>query len=235
MDWRDAPDRVVVSPSEVHIWRISLAEYPQAFSELWQRLSPDERERANRYHFDRDRRRFIIARSALRFILSRYLDIPPERLQFQYAERGKPFLNDTALTFNLSHSHELALYVVALDRAVGIDIEYRRDVDYAALAQRFFSPREAATLNEISLERKQSVFFDYWTCKEAYLKATGEGIVGLQNIEVEFPENALPKLCGNFDRSWTLDRLEPHPDYTAALVVEGEIEARVLYNNLNLN
>ncbi|MGC9506240.1 4'-phosphopantetheinyl transferase family protein [Baaleninema sp.] len=209
----------------VDLWCVALDAENFPNEDTREILSESERKRSQRYRFDRDRRRFVLARTALRWILGDYLQISPQAVQFEYGDRGKPYLPDTALSFNLSHSQDLALIAITWNRALGVDLEYKRTIDSTALAQRFFSPREVAALNQIAEPQRNATFFDYWTCKEAYLKATGEGIAGLSGVEVSLtPE---PRLFVQSPQTWTLQPLLVRSDYAAALVVEGEpVEVR---------
>src|SRR5262249_7836652 len=140
-----------LADSEVHVWCVALAQTTVTIKLLWDTLSPEECERAGRFYFARDRERFIVARGMLRAILGRYLNMDPTQLRFCYNQYGKPALaSDQAskmLSFNLSHSHELAVYAIAPSRMVGVDIEYiRPNQDERAIAEQFFSPREIAML-----------------------------------------------------------------------------------------
>ena len=130
--WRLPPDTLSLLDNEVHVWRASLglpAELIQQWSQL---LSADEWQRAERFHFERDRSRFIAGRSILRTILSRYLPLAPGQIEFCYGPHGKPALSgacgDQSLCFNLSHSADMALYAVTRDRQIGVDIEQVRPV-----------------------------------------------------------------------------------------------------------
>src|SRR5262245_39723938 len=114
----------------VHIWRLELS-VPQAKVEvLRQLLTEDEKIRADRYHFQRDRNRFIVARSVLRSMLGRYLGIKPEQFRFEYTRYGKPVLANDALNqewnFNVSHAESQALYGITRHRRIGVDIEFMR-------------------------------------------------------------------------------------------------------------
>ena len=148
--WCDAPECPVLAEGDVHVWRASLSQHRARLLELWQSLSTDERERARRFHFDRDREHFVAARGALRNILCRYTGTAPGLLRFSYDGYGKPGLSEAAggrLRFNVSHSNGLALYAVTAGREVGIDIESVRE-DFASLevAARFFSAQEVSAL-----------------------------------------------------------------------------------------
>src|SRR3712207_5217786 len=110
----------------VHVWRAGLDASPVALQQYRATLAPEERERADRFYFERDRTRFTVARGVLRAILGRYLRLEPARLRFRYQPYGKPELDISErplpLRFNVSHSAGLALYAVAPDREVGVDV-----------------------------------------------------------------------------------------------------------------
>jgi 4'-phosphopantetheinyl transferase len=222
--WLPVPENLTLLPNHVHIWRIHL-DVPEAQQQnLLATLSGDELARANRFHFQEHRQRFIAGRGILRSILGSYLGIEPQQVLFDYQERGKPVLAATlahsGLWFNLSHSQGLALCAVNYHHQIGIDLEYiRRMSDVEALAKRFFLPREYDVVRSLSNHQQQEIFFRYWTCKEAYLKATGEGLAQLEQIEIllNLSEPAQLKTSEN----WSLFELTPAQDYLAAVVVAG--------------
>ena len=140
----------------------------------WRRTSGNERERAARFHFQKDRDHFVAARGILRLILGHYLDQPPEQLRFSYGPFGKPSLAGEAdgqqLQFNVSHARGLALYAFARGRALGIDIEYvRADLAGDEIAERFFSRQEVSALRALPENARTHAFFNCWTRKEAYM------------------------------------------------------------------
>jgi 4'-phosphopantetheinyl transferase len=148
---------------------------------LWNILAPDERNRADRFYFEKERIHFIVARGVLRDILSHYLDTPPQNLEFSYGPFGKPELKGRVarkhLRFNISHSHGLALYAITNNREIGVDLELIREESGSLdIADRFFSPQEILSLRELPREVQSTAFFNCWTRKEAYLKARGVGI-----------------------------------------------------------
>jgi 4'-phosphopantetheinyl transferase len=157
--------------SEVHIWQVNLDEVQLNL------LSPDEQTRADRFKFEQHRERFIAGRSFLRSLLARYLATDPIGLEFEYSSYGKPSLRSTRIQFNLAHSQHLALYAVTYDRLVGIDVEAIRPVENLdSLVQRFFLPSEYK-----AIQNNEALFFQYWTCKEAFLKAIGAGECKIEN------------------------------------------------------
>lgn len=227
-----APESCTLRNDEVDVWCVNLNRPAEQVRSLLQILAPDERGRAERFHFPKDRRHFITARATLRMVLGLYLDVAPARLQFRYSPFGKPFLTprcggDT-LRFNVSHSHELALYAFTRGREIGIDIEHIR-AGFAGeeLAEDFFSPREVETLRALPEDSKTKAFFNCWTRKEAYVKARGEGLsFPLKQFDVAFAPGEQASLLYVQDAPsehlrWTLRELTPDADYAAALAVEG--------------
>lgn len=228
--WRPFPDTLHLPARDVHVWRVPLDLSPQRREGLAMALSEDERERAEHFYFERHRHRFIVARGALRAVLARYLGLAPGKIRFNYGSRGKPFLaapTGTRLRFNLAHSHDLALLAVAQGRELGIDVEHRRPIsDAADIAARFFSPRECAQFHEVAAADVPHAFLNCWTRKEAYIKATGDGLSRpLDSFDVSFLPGEPPRLTVLNDpvetERWRMHALSPGPDYVAALVVEG--------------
>ncbi len=189
-------------------------------------LSSEEQRRAARFHFERDRRRFIGSHAALREILSLYLGEPPASLEFVTRVHGKPELASGAPRFNLSHSGELALIGVAGNRELGVDVErVRAQVAIERIARRFFSASEAAALFAYPGSERDAAFFRCWTRKEAYVKARGGGLrIPLASFDVSLDEGRARLLRAPDIERWTLHSLAVPPGYVAAAVVEGEPE-----------
>jgi 4'-phosphopantetheinyl transferase len=174
-------------------------------------LTPDERDRAARFRLSHLRRSFVLARGALRILLSHYLSTRPGAIPLRYGLQGKPSLAEPArLRFNLSHSGGLALFACTLDCEVGIDVEVIRAVpEMAPIAIRHFSAQQTAELLSLPAGRREPAFFRCWTRMEAYGKALGHGLsarpsAGLSETRAE---------AG----TWTLHDLEVPPAYAAAL------------------
>lgn len=231
-DWRPGPAVPLIHTSDVHVWRISLdVPVPQPIALM---VSEDERHRAARFRLERDQRRFIIARAALRMILARYLFVDPAELKFQTNAFGKPFLLDhgSSLRFNLSHSNELALLAIAAGREVGIDIEFMRaDVATDEVAQNFFSQLEVRQLRSIDPRFRRIAFFNCWTRKEAYIKARGRGLfLPLDQFDVSIGLDEPPSLLANRlepaePSRWSFRQLFPATGYAATLAAEGTLRA----------
>lgn len=230
--WQRAPRPVRLPRGEVHVWRASLIPPTRELHRLSRTLAPDEKQRAQRFHFAKDRDRFIAARGTLRALLGLYLDQPPEGFEFHYGPRGKPSLIGAAssLQFNVAHSHDLALYALTCDRDVGVDIEHLQSrISGDEIAERFFSSEEVAALRVLPPAQQQEAFFNCWTRKEAYLKANGEGIAfGLDKFTVSLAPGEPAALLSTLldpaeaDR-WSICHLDPGPGYAGAVAVSGPI------------
>ncbi|QLE59060.1 4'-phosphopantetheinyl transferase HetI [Nostoc sp. TCL26-01] len=222
--WLPKPENLTLLSDEVHVWRIHLDRPESELQDLAATLSSDELTRANRFYFPEHRRRFIAGRGILRSILGNYLGVVAQEVKFDYEPRGKPLLASSfaqsGLLFNLSHSENLALCAVNYSRQIGIDLEYLRTTsDLEGLAQRFFLPREYDLVRSLPDEQKSKVFFRYWTCKEAYLKATGDGIAQLEKIEVALTPTEPARL--QIFPDWHLLELVPDNNCVAAVAVAG--------------
>jgi len=224
LNWLPAPKKLDLLLNDVHIWRINLNSDELQLQFFRETLSSDEIARAERFYFPEHRQRFMAGRGTLRTILGQYLDIAPKQVEFEYQPRGKPLLAakfaDQGLLFNLSHSQDLALLGISYQNQIGVDLEYIRTMsDLEGLAKRFFSAREYEYLRLLSPAQQQQIFFRYWTCKEAYLKATGDGLVQLEEIEIDLTPNQPSKLLVSGD--WSLSELTPADNFAAAVVVAG--------------
>lgn len=225
-----------------HLEALSLAE----FGELSALLDAAEHARAARFHFERDRRHYVASRGLLRRLLGAALDKPASALAFAYGAHGKPaisaaFLQSRTLCFNVSHSAGWAMFTLAWDRQVGIDLEsatrLKRDVTgLSVLAARVLSARELVIWQALpDAAARDAAFLRAWTRKEAYAKATGTGLFDeLDCIEVAL-DAAAPKSSltlrsspqeGESTRHWVLHDLSAPDGFAAALAVEERLEQR---------
>jgi 4'-phosphopantetheinyl transferase len=176
----------------VDIWVAPIEPGRRKLSSLASIQSLDEQARQSRLHVHaRDGyRRYVAVHALLREILATYLDVPPAGIEFRYGRVGKPALVPSPggkdLRFNLSHSGDLALVVVATGREVGIDLErMHRDLDVSALADRSLSPRELAIWEALDEGAQRDLFYRLWVRKEAYLKGIGVGLTWpLRRVDV---------------------------------------------------
>jgi 4'-phosphopantetheinyl transferase len=229
--WCQPPEELPWPHDDVHVWRRTLAWSEAAAHRLEQCLAPDERDKMERFRFEKDRRRYLVGRGLLRSLLGRYLDVAPQELRFETTAAGKPHLasGQRQLQFNVSHSGEYVLIAIADGRAVGIDVEeVRDDFDAGELAAHFFSSDEQRELEALTGRPKIEAFFECWTRKEAYVKARGEGLsLPLDQFDVSLRPGEPARLIATRPdpaeaRRWQLSGLHVADGYKAALAVEGQ-------------
>jgi 4'-phosphopantetheinyl transferase len=230
--WLEPTEQYEFAVNDVHVWRSVVprdAAWIPAFSRV---LSADEREKAARFHFEADRSRFVLGRGMMRHVLARRLHRSPDELRFEYGPFGKPALapggSKGRLQFNLSHSGDLILLAVAIDRAIGIDVErMRTDISHTGIAERFFSAAERSSLAGLPPSARAAAFCACWTRKEAFIKATGVGLsLPLDQFDVSLAPGEAARLMATRPdpaeaQRWTLLELPAGPDYKAAAAVEG--------------
>lgn len=236
--WAEAPPSLLLEAGTVHVWRIALDQPDDSLDRFRRTLEPDELNRASRFHFEKHRRHFIVARGFLRSVVARYLEMRPESLRFSYGAYGKPELtSEHVLRFNLSHSHEVALLAVARDAELGVDVEHIRE-DFASeeIARRFFSRAEVEVFNALPKEEQVAAFFRCWTRKEAYIKAIGKGLSqALDAFDVTLAPDVQPALLRAEDDDasrWLLTDINAGAGYAAALAIEAPITTIRCFQNI---
>ena len=224
IDWHMAGSLTIERPDddEVHVWRIGLNE--DRIEGLEGMLSVDERQRAKRFVFARDKRRFVVGRAVLRMILARYLGLGPECIQFSYGTEGKPFLAQPPgrnLSFNLTNCDDLALAAFSIDWEVGIDLErLDHEIEVEEIAAQFFTPSEVAAIRALPPEIRHVRFFQFWTRKEAYIKALGYGLsVPLNEFDVASILDRPGFRANGSSGRWSMRQFAPEPGYVGALMV----------------
>ncbi len=225
------PAHLELNKGDLHLWFAPLSCSPSELMQLKSYLSPEELSRSERFKAEKAKRQFIVGRGVLRAILSRYLTQPAKQILFDYEKMGKPFLAKKMqhphpqIAFNLTHSHDLALYSIIQAASIGVDLEYRkRSLSFDDLAQRFFSPAEFQEIQQAQGTQKASAFYHIWTKKEALLKALGLGLHGpLQQFTVIGKPNqeeifsSLP-----FDpihQTWFLYSWDYNPEFSFSVAV----------------
>lgn len=215
---------------EIHVWCVDLDAGAEALSRLHALLCEEEQARARRYVFEKDRRRFVVARAVLRILLGRYLYAPGNEICFGYRSAGKPYLKGarraSGLQFNLSHSNGVALIALCADEEPGVDLELIREMDdLESIVRRFFGPEEIQQWIGLSNELRTRAFFDCWTRKEAYVKALGAGLLmPLDRFQVAFRPGEAPGILvhgSGEGQQWSIFDVGPSPEYAGALAIRG--------------
>ena len=227
--WTAFHDCVGLPCNTLHVWVGSLDDPSHRLEAVEGLLSPDERARADRFRFERDRRRFMIGRALLRTVLGSHLKRPPGAIEFAYAAHGKPGLADECepCRFNISHSADLAVIAVQHGGTLGIDVEHIRALpDADAIAARFFAESEVTSLDALPPAARLEAFFACWTRKEAYLKALGDGLsIPLKSFAVSCEPDEAPRIiraAGDTDacNRWHVLAFKPARAFVAAVVVD---------------
>jgi 4'-phosphopantetheinyl transferase len=232
LTWSEAPESLSLATDEVHVWRVELEQPEHLLQKFRGTLDELELQRASRFHFEKHRKHYVVGRGVLRQLLAQYLDTKPETLRFSYGAYGKPALNgehkNSRLRFNMSHSHEVALFAFAEDRELGVDVEHIR-ADFASeeIARHYFSRREVEMFNGIPEHDQVEAFFRCWTRKEAYIKAIGKGLsqpLDKFDVTLAAEEPAALLWCSDDEASrWSMSNLDVGSGYAGALAVEGQV------------
>lgn len=223
-----------LTAEEIHIWMLDLNNFTDSASLKFCNalLSPDEQQQAQRFYFDRHRRRFLVTRGAIRWVLSCYYEnINPADWRFAKNSYGKPYTVNPALPespeFNISHSGERIAIGVVGSTGIGIDIEaISRRREIIKIARRYFSSSEYGELCNLAPDEQLGRFFDLWTLKEAYIKACGKGLaIPLGQFGFSFPGNH--RLNINFDpvleddsAHWKFWQYDDAESYRLALAIK---------------
>ena len=230
---------VALPADEIHVWSAALDAPPWPAAVLERTLSADERRRADRYRFAADRRRFVVRRALLRLLLARYTGAEPLALAFRQGHAGKPDLarpfDATGLSFNASHTWDLALVVIARGHRVGVDVEALRALrDLDGVARTCLTAGELAALRALPAHRQNEAFLAAWTRKEAFVKATGDGLtLAPERIEVTVDPDGpamLRAIDGDPDAAsgWSLRALPTGRDHAGTVAAEGHAH-RLVY------
>jgi 4'-phosphopantetheinyl transferase len=215
---------------EVHVWiaEPERIEEPRLLEAYLGLLSPDEREKQRRFYFERHRRQYLVSHALVRLTLSRYAPVRPEAWSFVTNEYGCPRIEGEGmgLRFNLSHTDGMVTVAVANNVDVGVDVEdTSRPGETVELADRYFAPSEIVALRALAVERQRERFFEYWTLKEAYIKARGMGLsIPLEQFAFELQPGQRPSISfdprlGDEASMWQFVQLRPSARHQAALAV----------------
>jgi 4'-phosphopantetheinyl transferase len=233
--------RAGLSIGEIHVWTARLRDDDHTTAGMLAILDQEERARAAKFSFKRDRTRFIQTHGVVRRIVASYADADAATLTFARNRFGKPYLvswaNDPDLQFSVSHSSDYCLLALRRDHPIGIDVEKVRDLPQAmGIAQSYFTPRESRALAALQETARRDAFFVLWTHKEATIKRLGIGLaanLGRAEFDLD-PAGGLRFVGWDGDRSvaqsWSILRLDPAPGYVAAVASAHPIRLLTLQN-----
>jgi len=231
----------------IHVWQFDLTTLNGAGTraDLLSWLSTDEKARADRFHFAKDKAAYILVRAYLRLLLSLYTHGLPGDISFAYGAYGKPVLQQAShanasdrsrLEFNVSHTEGWAVIAVTRGRRVGIDVEKTVNCpDLLEIAKQHFSTEEYRKLCGLSELDRPSAFYRCWTRKEAVLKGIGSGLVeDVSGVEVSLLKSESPGIvrCGwdpRLSACWQIQRVETMGGYECSMAYE---EAVALHENV---
>jgi 4'-phosphopantetheinyl transferase len=216
----------------VDLWTVALTVGPEQYASLAQSLCADEQARADRFKFERDRRRYTVGRGTLRNILASYIGCRAEQIRFAYGPHGKPTLANAAreqIEFNASGSEDLAVCAVTVGRSVGVDIEFCRPITDNSFLDQCLTAAERKALSALEPDRQLAAFYRLWTLKEALLKATGDGLsrpMTTVEFDITITADSSARLVGDPDLvsaepSWDFAEFAPGRQYAGAVVVSG--------------
>jgi 4'-phosphopantetheinyl transferase len=193
-------------------------------------LSPPELQAQQRFHFEKDRHRYLVTRALVRTVLSRYAPIAPQDWEFAANAYGKPSVAKSmahsaalaqTLSFNVSHTQDLVVLGVTHGAALGVDVESTQRGAALDAAQAFFAPSEVADLAQLPAHLQADRFFQYWTLKESYIKARGLGLsIGLDQFSFDLSQPGRVRLW--VAAHWRFWQLRPSPQHWVAVCARSQ-------------
>jgi len=235
MIWQNSIVPFSLKTQEVDVWKVSKQIHEDRLEQYWSVLNTEERERALKFRFEKDRNCAIIARGVLRNLLSNYTGLKPENIHFEFGSNGKPAIcQHTPIQFNVSHSTDAIVFGFTKSYILGIDVECTEDdLDVENVAKSFFSETEVHSLLKLDQAYHKQAFYNCWTRKEAFIKAEGSGLsFPLKEFSVSLASSAEAELLETRwnkkeKEKWTLTAFTPAENYIGALAIKGKI------NNIN--
>ena len=232
---------VMTACPDIDLWLAYYEEFEENSPGLLGLLNDAERQQQARFHFAGDRLRYLVTRAMVRTVLSRYADVAPTDWIFGTNAYGRPEISPvhtqaSTLRFNLSHTDGLIVLGIRQKLELGVDVEQLERKANLEVADRFFSPREAAELALLPPERQAHRFFDYWTLKESYIKARGMGLsIPLDSFSFEFPSEETLRLIVDASQDdpaerWRFWQLELAGNYLLAVCAERVAEQTPVLN-----
>jgi 4'-phosphopantetheinyl transferase len=224
---------IPLSSGEIHLWLTCHDQVTEhGLRSCRELLDAAERSQEPRFHFARDRRRYVVTRALVRTVLSHYVPIVPQEWAFSTNAYGRPQVDnpaarDAALSFNISHTNNLIVLGITRGRALGVDVEniFSREASID-VADRFFAPEESAALAVAPPDEQPYRFFEYWTFKESYIKARGMGLsLPLDKFSFRYPDDHTVAITIDSELAddaarWQFWQFRPAPEYLVAVCAE---------------
>lgn len=215
---------------DIHLWQIDTKQFVNKLPKYYVELSQDEKKRADKFYFVKDKINFILAHAFLRGLLGKYIGVETESIQFYFNRYGKPLVSTDegeGVCFNLSHSGSMIFIALSPLYHIGVDVEQvKENKSFLSLSSSYFTKAEHSAICELPEKEQLPAFFRCWTRKEAYIKGQGKGLsLALDSFEVNV-QNSKKELLLNtchdplaLDR-WSLLDIKISDEYVAALAVE---------------
>jgi len=220
---------------------VDMNKFHHNLSLLWEYLSIKEQNQAKRYYNKLLTERYIISHGILRYILSYYVHQPASKLEFTSNIYGKPFLKDNQIQFNMSHSGNIACYVVTFNNQIGVDIEFQDNtIDIIEISELIFTPQEIELLKSLNYKAKYKSFYTFWTKKEALVKALGKGLsYPINKIEtmglLSGKGILFPNENSELQQKWYCYELKVPKNYSGAIGTENKIDKIAYLEMCDLN
>ncbi len=238
------PKLLPLPPNQIDLWfcfedEITLTQLQYYRDQL---LSPEERARESRFHFAHSRKQFVIARALVRTLLSRYAAIAPAAWQFRAGSHGRPEIvqpEGGALRFNLSHTTGLVVLAVGSQQMLGVDVEdtMRRPAPLD-VAGHSFSAAEVAALHALPQDLQAARFFHYWTLKESYIKAKGQGLsipLGKFSMMLTQPGRVAIQFAANMEpepAGWQFFLLQASERHVVSVCTQADVPLQLRMNKI---
>lgn len=227
MIWKTVLKRPYLYENQVHLWKLKISEFEPYFEDLWNTLSTQEKEKANKFRFKKDRLCNVVARGVLKKLLYSYCNA--NSLDIQYTKYNKPYIiHDSGICFNLSHSKDCIVIAIAKNIDLGVDIEFLdKNTEHEDVASSFFATEEQKALSELKSLDKALGFYRCWTRKEAFIKALGTGLsFPLDQFVVSLHSNKATLLETKWSNDekyqWHLQGFTPNPGYVGAIAIRAK-------------
>lgn len=223
-----------INDNEIHLWFVydEQIDSQDLLVQYYDLLNGLESEKQQRFHFAKHRHQYLLTRATVRSVLSKYNPtIAAEDWVFEYNDYGKPHVSNNNLvnpiSFNISHTDRLVVMAVTSGQEIGVDVEHLRSGRKAFdTVESIFSPQEVDQLFQLPEAQQEERFIDYWTLKEAYIKACGMGLyIPLDHFSYDVSQQGELSIDFHPDRdddpdAWQFWQLRPSADFIVSIAIK---------------